>query len=344
MPLLLALVIFVAAIGPGRADDAAIARRVADRFAMPRYEALASAMATQNAAWIAFCAAPDGAAWPGLQTAFARAADAWASVEILRYGPVTQDARLERIDYFPERKNAIGRGLAALLAGQGDADLQPKAFADQSVAIQGLPALERLLFDGPDPMALLLNGTPSASRRCAVGKAITANLAAIASDIIAGWRAEPDGLAAQLAKPDIAREFLTRTATDLLTLYQAIDDSKMKPVFGERPDAAKPAMASYRRSGRTNRTIELNLESAVALTRVLLEGAAAADTTIETAESALSIAQSMPADIGAMATDQKGRSRVQLLITAVRTARDTAAAAVPGALGITLGFNSLDGD
>src|SRR5205823_7679797 len=83
--------------------------------------------------------------------AYRRTADAWTEIEFVRYGPISDDFRVDRLNYWPERKNATARGLAALLTKEGSADLAPARFAENSVAVQGLPALERLLFEGTAP-------------------------------------------------------------------------------------------------------------------------------------------------------------------------------------------------
>jgi predicted lipoprotein len=123
-----------------------------------------------------------------------------------------------------------------------------------------------------------------------------------------------------------------------------VEDSKLKPVYGGSAEEAKPASAEFWRSGRSARTIELNLASIRDLTRAMIGGAEGADTAAETADAAASIAGSMQADIGPSAQDEKARRRIQILMTAVSSARQTASTVLPAALGVTLGFNSLDGD
>jgi hypothetical protein len=327
---------------PARAaDDVAVATRVAEQFAIPRYRALADAAQSQEAAWKGFCSTRAPGGFADLRAAFAKTADAWASVEVVRYGPIAQDDRYERMEHWPERKNAVGKGVAALLLGSGPDDLAPSKFRQSSVAVQGLSAMERLLYDGEDPSAALTAATPAAVRRCAVGTAIAGGIAAVAGDTLAGWQGS---MQATLKDPGQAKEAVTRIATDLLAMLQETDEAKLKPVFGETAEAAKPTSAEYWRSGRSARTIELNLASVAELTRVMIGGAEGADTAVETADGAASIAGSMPADIGPTAQDDKARRRIQLLLTAVRSARQTASMVLPAALGITLGFNSLDGD
>src|SRR5690606_25872961 len=61
----------------------------------------------------------------------------------------------------------------------------PGALAGQSVAVQGLTALEILIFDEKTPLG---TGTDEAARyRCALAGAIAANMHAVAGEISAGW-------------------------------------------------------------------------------------------------------------------------------------------------------------
>ena len=55
-----------------------------------------------------------------LRDAYFKTADAWSAIEFLHFGPAGVDFRFERMSYWPERKNATGKALTILLAGQGD--------------------------------------------------------------------------------------------------------------------------------------------------------------------------------------------------------------------------------
>jgi predicted lipoprotein len=327
------------------AHDATLARRLADGFIVPRYEALARAADAQRDAWRTFCAAPTEAALADLRAAYLAAADAWSSIEIVRYGPVSEDFRLERISYWPERKNATGRGLAQLLADAQAPSPTPEGIRRASAAVQGLPALERLLYAGPPPQVDDFSASREGERRCAVGRAIAANVANLAAEIIEGWTRGPTGLAARLSEPETAKVAVRRLATDLLTSFQVMRDVKVLPVLG--PDAAetKPRLAEGWRSGRPTRALALNLEAAETMARIMLD-----DRSGEQANSTLvirqakRIAEGLPSDFAMLAGDVRQRHRVILLFDALGFARDSLLGELPAALGISLGFNGLDGD
>ncbi|KPL55104.1 hypothetical protein ABB55_25125 [Prosthecomicrobium hirschii] len=329
----------------GKPDFDAIFASVVEKFAKPRTTAFAEAADTEAKVWTAFCAsARKPSEIEGLKAAFARTADAWVAIEVLRSGPAAQANRYERLVHWPERRNAIGRGLAQLYAGTNPADLEPAAFAKTSVAVQGLNAMERVLFE-PDATKALAAPGPAGQRRCAVGSAIATAIAATAGELRDGWGRDPKAIAAETGASEPGREATTRILTDLLTEYRAIIEVKIDQPAGKSLEQAKPATAEMARSQRSTRTIVLALDALDALTRLLIDPDwAEADSVLATVASARSIAATEPGEIGPLAADPKTRSRVVLLRSAVDSAYETAVEAVPAALGLTVGFTSLDGD
>lgn len=321
-------------------DHAAQAVKLTREVVIPRYEALAAQTKTQQGVWDTFCAAPKAADVGKLKVAFQAAADAWSSVEFVRYGPIAQDFRYDRMAHWPERKNAITRGLAAVLAREGVEDLTPERFRQTSVAVQGFSALERLLYDEGAESALL-----SSARRCAVGKAISAALAGTAADIVKGWNG-PDGVAARLAKgdPAFSREVVTRLVTDALSMQELVLDAKLKTVLGANIEEARPRLAEGWRAGRSARAIVLNMESLRDTVAALAGDTRDGRNMVAAVDAARRIAEGLDQDIGAMAADPKQRARLVLATDAVQAARDLTEEPLPAMLDITVGFNSLDGD
>jgi predicted lipoprotein len=319
-----------------------MAGRIAAEFVIPRYQALSAAAKHQARAWELFCAAPAASGLESVRAAYFASADEWSRAEIIRYGPVSADFRAERISYWPERKNATAKGLAQLLAGTGE--LSPEAMRGASAAAQGLPALERLLFPEKPAEASEFAGSPAAERRCAVGRAIAANVSAIAAEVLRRWAME-DGVARTLLSAQPANEAVRRLGTDLLTAFQSIRDQKLLPVLGKEAATAKPRLAEGWRSGRTKQALLLNLQSIEELTQIILDRAPDDERSAAlTIRAARRIAENLPADFPRLAADPAQRYKVVLLFDALGFARDGALIDVPRALGITLGFNSLDGD
>ena len=316
--------------------------RVGHEYIVPRYEILTAAMQSQKDAWDAFCVSPGKDGFASVQSQFQQAADAWSGIEFVLYGPISVDYRFERMAHWPERNNAVSRGLVSLLVRTGD-DLTPQSFAGVSAASQGLTALERLLYE-PTSSATYLAKDDAAKRRCAVSVAIATGLARTSSQVRDEWR-EPHGTLMKLEQGDdgVAEEALTRIATDLMASLEIIYDKKLAAVMGKMPDGVRATLAEGWRSGRSMRAIAINLESNAALSKILLDQTRD-KSLLDALETARSLAGTLPSDIGKLAADPKQRPRLVLLRDAVRSARDLAELSLPTALGVIIGFNSRDGD
>ncbi|MGE0210172.1 MAG: imelysin family protein [Parvibaculaceae bacterium] len=327
------------------ADHVTVAKTLAADVIVPRYEALAKAAEAQAEAWKNLCAAPSPAALEAVKSAYHATADAWSAAEIIRYGPVSEDFRAERLSYWPERKNATQRGLAQLLKPDSQNNLSPDSIRGASAAVQGLPALERLLFTDPPADEKAFAGSPDNERRCAVGRAIADNVRALAEEIRDGWSDPKSGLASQLFYAPLADEVVRRLATDVVSGFQIMRDVKLLPVLGPEIARANPKLAEGWRSERSSRALALNLKTTLVMAEIMLEGQSEEGAAgLYNVRQALRVAEGLPPLFGPMAADRKERPQLILLFDALGFSRDRLLIEVPAALGIAMGFNSLDGD
>ena len=286
--------------------------------------------AHQHAAdWAAQCA--DGATADGsaVTASFHELADAWAAVEMFRSGPAAKDFRRDRFSLWPERKNAVGRALAAARATPPDVAMTDDWMSRQSAAIQGLPVLERLLFGDGETAAPPQPGTAD----CRLGIAVSRNAERLASDMAADWSMMDD-------PPDAAGR--SALATDIVTGIALAKDEKVEAVIGPNEEQMKPRLAEFWRSRRSIRNLVLNMETYTAIARITAGDLDepvmpyAAKTVSET----LAAMHEPLADYGK--TEQ--RSEANFLKAALDSLGDSAAKEVSAALGVTVGFNSSDGD
>ena len=226
-------------------DFAPLVGRLIDGFLRPAHADLVAAARGHGADWQRFCSARERAGLERVAASFRRLADAWARIEFVRYGPITEDFRAERINFWPDKRNATTRGLAGLLAADAPEPTVATVRA-ASAATQGLPALERLLFD-PGAAERLVAAKDEGARACAVGRAVAGNVAEVAEAVAAGW--EP---LAEAVKTDraLAREAAARLTTDLLGEFQTLIDAKLLPAMGKAIEAAKPEALEGRHAGR----------------------------------------------------------------------------------------------
>ena len=322
-PMLAGLSVLTLALVPAQAADSPdrLYDRIVTEVAAPGFSNLASAARRHAADWQYFCAAPSEALRKGLVASFNDTSDRWAEVEIFRSGPSSRDFRHERFHFWPERKNAVSRGLAALRAESAAAT--PAQISAASAAAQGLPALERLIFEDE-----------YAADRCRLGPAIATNAADLAGQMQAAWTT---------AAPSASVESRTALATDLVTSFATIKDGKVEAVIGKTATDVKPRAAESWRSGRSLRNIAHNLEGLARVNSILAASLPEDAALVSTTRQAQHIAAGLSGDLGAIAASDS-RFEVVLLRDAIDAAEDRAAIEIPAALGVTIGFNSLDGD
>ena len=332
--LLLGLALITALAGPLRAADPPadlrpLAHSMATTVIAPAYRQFAAAVAATAAAWERECRAPSPAR-AALGETLRDTARAWWRIEMVRFGPVGEDFRAERIDFWPERRSATTRGLAELLDPAG-AEPSVELLRGLSAAVQGLPALERLSFEG--------KGAPT-PRECAAGLAVAANLDAMAKEIVAGW----DTVAARAATDEaFAGELVARLVTDTLTEFQTLIDAKLAPL-GRSVEAARPDALQGRRAGLERDALLAPLDGLERLVAAFVDGREEGAVVVATLDTARSIAGGLPERLGPLLADPRRRSQVVLLRDALKSARETAVTDLPALVGITVGFNSRDGD
>jgi predicted lipoprotein len=327
---------------------AAIALAVTDGYVVPAYRRLVDATHLQADAWAVFAANPAEGNVEALRATYHAACDAWAVAQLVRTGPITLFLRFERFAYWPEARNATQRALDALLTSVNPDELLPESLTSNQVAGQGLTALERLLYgDGEDQTAMLRE-----EKRARVGAALARNLNVIANEILTEWIAE-DGMRAALASGagwnnlfadgiEAARLLLT----DLVGAFRLMHDFKFLPVVGESIDLARPRMAEAWRSGRSKRNLLLNLEAANVFSgrfEAFLSPERAAPVEASFTSTTASLA-ALPDDIGEASADPARRPAVETARDAIKATQLLLTEILPADLGITLGFNALDGD
>ncbi|MGU3496263.1 imelysin family protein [Xanthobacteraceae bacterium A53D] len=330
---------------------------VLEAWLLPRYDALAAATKAQQEAWAAFVAKPDASAVAGLKDLFGKAADTWTAVEFVTLGPASKNLQPDRFSFFPDRRNAIQRAMAEVIADPDAARLEPARFAQSSAAAQGFPALERLLFgDGATGASgaedALISGA-EAERRRAFGYAISQNLATMASGVRGAWGDRATGALGAIASgkgdptlfPDVGA-LPGMILTDLSGAYQRVTDTKILPVLGPDADNAKPNLADGWRAGRSGRVITVMIKSADALLVevgkqlpsrpqfVVNRAAAAAD----------KAADGFPADFSAAAQTTAGHDAALAAVKVFKAAQLTVYRPTASYFSISLGFNALDGD
>jgi predicted lipoprotein len=264
--------------------------------------------------------------------------DAWMQVSHLKFGPVEDAGRSVSIAFWPDTRGAGPRALAALIADADPVIETPQGTAQISIAARGLFALEYLLFE--DQFA------DAGSYGCALMRALTADLAAMAQETHTAWVSDHAALlrrAGAIGNPVYlsAREGTQILFTSLITGLEFTADQRLGRPMGsfERP---RPKRAENWRAGRSLRNVVLSLEALRDLTVNLAQGEA--PLTLAAFDKALKLAGTLDDPTLASVSVPQGRFKIEVLQQAVNAIQTAALSEIGAALGVSPGFNSADGD
>lgn len=319
----------------------------------PGFDAFAAQTRDLQGAMAGFCASPSEAALAGPREQFGNVVRAWSQIEIYRFGPLMTDNRSDRILFWPDRKGVALRQVQAILAGGDATATDPATLKGKSVAVQGLGALEFVLFGTG---AETLQSTEG-EFRCAYGAAITVLLAETAQQMSAEW-ADPAGISARIIRPQPSdpdyrnnEEVLQELIGTMVFGVEASRDQRILPFLGRDTQAPKPRSALFWRSNLTMESVLGNFDGVEALLVksdiwryvppeqfVIGEKAQAEFARIRTNVGKVTgtVEQAM--------ADATQKQAIADIVVSTQTLGKLLGEDLPAALGLSVGFSSLDGD
>lgn len=319
----------------------------------PGFAQYAEATAALQFNVAALCDDPSATTLEGARTQFKAAVTAWSRVELYRLGPLMVENRYDRILFWPDRKGIALKQVQGVLADADPDATDPAKLGGKSVAMQGLGALEFLLFGtGAEQLA-----SAEGDFRCRYAHAITTLQAETAATLSAEWN-DPAGISKRLLEPSESdpdyRSFreVAEALTGLLAHgTEAIRDQRLLPFLGRDGAAPKPKSALFWRSGMTVPSITGNFEGL----EVLLEKSRIAEAT--TADN-LWVGNSAAFEFGnaeragkvvtepveQALDDPKQKKALDYLVIVTQSLDTILGENLAAALGLSVGFSSLDGD
>jgi len=336
------------------ADYARAVEQTVTGYIIPAYVSLNDATAELVSATEGFCATPQPEKAQALRDAFDAALHAWAAVDFLHFGPMAEEGRYERFAFFPDVHGTGARQIRGFLVSEDDALLKPGALAAQSAAVQGLPALESLIFSGK---AALLEPAPPEPFRCSLAVAVARNMHEIAGEALAGWQGG-QGWAGLIEKPAADNavyrtnaEAITEILKAILTGLEQLRDQRLAPALGATPEDSKASRAPYYASGEALAYLAASADSlqhfvdASGILELLPASQASygnsADFEFGNLHRALAAAGP---DLKAALADPQLRSKLSYAVIVLQSLRDLFQRHIAVWAGLAPGFNSLDGD
>ncbi|TPK69965.1 peptidase M75, Imelysin [Mesorhizobium sp. B2-4-15] len=330
-----------------------IIQRAIEGFVRPAYAGLHEHTQSLAKAMHKLCEAPSQGKLDAARAEFSATVYAWSSAEIIGFGPIKENNRLERMLYWPDRKSIGLKQVQAALSDKDATATDPAQLAGKSVAMQGLGALEFVLYgDGADALA-----GKDDPYRCAYGAAVAGNVETIAGEVSEAWN-KPDGFAALWANPGPqnalyrdGNEAVTELVGVLVKELEMVRDVRLKGFLGGKPDADKPKQAIYWRSQNTANSLAGNLAGIDALFRVSKLGDALPADARWMAESihvqlvnGVAAAKSIQGPIDKALADPALREKLEHFALITSSLSTLIGTRLTAEFGLTAGFSSLDGD
>ena len=242
----------------------AVMQKAVDDFIRPGYrDLLEGAQAVAEAAHM-LCEKPSEETLGDVQMTFDELVQQWSTIEIVRVGPAIENNRFERFLFFPDRKSTGLKQVQRILATEDETALSAETLKGKSVAVQGLGALEYVLYGtGAESLVSERNGF-----RCRYGAAIADNLKSVAAELHAEWE-KPAGVQAAWKHPGPdnpvfrdGKEAATALLGILVHGVESIRDQRLRPFYAGIikgvPDKGHPKLAIYWRSGNTMPALSAN--------------------------------------------------------------------------------------
>ena len=259
-------------------------------------------------------------------------AQAWASAEMINFGPATASMSNLYINYYPDERGLVHSGVADLIAA--NPTLTAEQLTGESAIVQGIPGLEEALF---------ANDSLNAAQ-CAYVVSASSALSTRLKDIESNWQQNATTLLA-IDKTADSDQGLNQWFNALLSLIETMKTNAIDEPLGLTGKAKGhlPAATAGQSRAIINAklaTLNKTLTDPV-LTAILGsndENAIAASLSSELADTTTLLAQ-MPEDL-ATADKAKQQELFDHFTTITRLMKRQL---IP-TLGIRVGFNSNDGD
>ena len=259
-------------------------------------------------------------------------AQAWASAEMINFGPATASMSNLYINYYPDERGLVHGGVADLIAA--NPKLTAEQLANESAIVQGVPGLEE---------ALYANDSLDAGQ-CAYVLSASSALSTRLKDIEKNWQQNSTTLLA-IDKTAESDQGLNQWFNSLLSLVETMKSNAIDQplgLTGKKKGHLPAATAGQSRAIINAKLATLNKAMTDPVLTAILGSNnenAVADTLSTALADATTLLAQMPEDLATAdkATQQELYDKLTTITRIIKRQL------IP-TLGIRVGFNSTDGD
>lgn len=278
-----------------------------------------------------------GAAPETVRAPLAATWQSWVALDGYQFGPIEHQSAALKVNFWPDKKDFVGRGLKQFQALSEAQQRDPEVVARSSAAAQGLPAVARLL---------------QTEAPCPALQSITAHISRMSDALHDGWFA-PDGWATLMRSPGPqnaayrdAREVTQTLFTALQFGLERASDMRLgRPL--DRFDRPLPRRAEARRVGLSLALVRAQLDSAARMVTDGFDGALSDSSAAALAHfhaEAISALDAIDTPLQEALATPGGWFKVDIARERIHRYREEIARLVGPELDVARGFSAGDGD
>lgn len=329
---------------------------------LPAYRDFVAASRQLREASTAFCGAVEKSTetYTALRGAWRNVATTWAGIQSLQFGPLLVDNQAWKIQFWPDRKNLVARKVEALIK-EGE-PLDVARVEKASVVVQGLSALEYLLFD--DVAGQLGRYQDEAGqRRCDLLSATSAHLEGVAIFLHTAWQSDGGNYAATFSQPGKDNREYPEAKVAIGTLLDSlvyglelIKRDKLEKPLGLAESGTQVYLLEWWRARYSRAAIVANLSALHQLysagegfglddyLQQVVDGADLANDIDQRFRQVIKQAGDIEGPLFDAPNAADTLAQAKALSEAITALEKSIKNGIPPLLGITLSFNSSDGD
>lgn len=329
---------------------------------VPAYRDFAAASRQLREASVAFCNAPtrQSDTFTTLRSLWRNTVTTWAGIQSLQFGPLLVDNQAWKIQFWPDRKNLIARKVEELLKGSDTLDVARVEKA--SVVAQGLSALEYLLFDDTAGQ-LARYQEEGGQRRCDLLSAVSAHLEGVSIFLLTAWQQEGGNYATTFSQPGDNNPEYPEAKVAIATLLDSlvyglelIKRDKLEKPLGLAGSEGQIYLTEWWRARYSRAAIIANLTALHQLftagegfglddyLQQVVDGGDVASTIDQRFRDITEQASAIKTPLFDAPSAPETLAQAKALAEAITELEKLVKNTLPPLLGVTLGFNSSDGD
>ncbi len=278
----------------------------------------------------------------------------WQQAYVINFGPISEGNLSWRIQFWPDSHNRVGRKVDELLSK--DEPITSQSLAESVVLVQGLSALEYVLFD-PQASAIAKFQNPKACEFLLAASTNTHNVAAL---LLRRWQPDGDNFVGVFLSPGANNgsfatdsEAIAAIVSAIVSSLEQIKGKKIAEPMGNPPTLLKinPYKLEHWRSGGSLAAMQQDLSSVrslfdIAIKPLLIEQqqSALAEDVSERLAKIEEELQQQKSPLFKTLRDPQHLPNWSALWNELGAVLGPIKRDVPNALKLKLGFNSNDGD